>query len=54
MMPISVDEQKPLAVLLSDLVGSINSQVEPPSPHEKTVFGEAIANKLTQQGIRKP
>ncbi len=52
-LPSDVDQQRPLAVLLSDLVGSINSQVEPPAPHEKTVFGEAIASKLAKQGIRR-
>lgn len=49
-----VDQQKPLAALLSDLVGSINSQTETPSSYEKTVFGEAITSKLAKQGIRRP
>ncbi|MDF5719392.1 MAG: hypothetical protein PUP91_02635 [Rhizonema sp. PD37] len=49
-----VDQQRPLAVLLSDLVGSINSQTETSSSYEKTVFGEAIASKLAKQGIRRP
>jgi len=49
-----VEQQRPLAVLLSNLVGSINSQTETPSSYEKTVFGEAIASLLAKQGIRKP
>ena len=53
-LPPDFDQQKSLATSLSDLVGSINSQVESPPPYEKTVFGEAIADKLAKQGIRRP
>lgn len=53
-LPSDGEQQKPLATILSDLVGSINSQVEPPPAYEKTVFGEAIASKLAKQGIRRP
>jgi hypothetical protein len=53
-LPPDVDQQKPLATSLSGLIGSINSQVEPPQTYQKTVFGEEIASKLAKQGIRRP
>jgi hypothetical protein len=53
-LPSDVDLKKPVVPSVSDLIGSINSQVEPTATYEKTVFGEAIATKLAKQGIRRP
>lgn len=53
-LPPDFHQQKPLATSLSGLVGSINSLVESAPTYQKTVFGEAIANKLAKQGIRRP
>ncbi len=53
-IPPDAQQQNPLPSSLSGLIGSLNSQLEPPSSYEKTVFGEAIASKLAKQGIRRP
>jgi hypothetical protein len=60
-------EDKPLTSLYVDLsiiaqicidfykrlIGSVNSQIETPHSYEKTVFSEALANKLAKQGIHR-
>ena len=39
---------------VADLIGAINSQQEPHQNYETTFFGEAIADKLAKQGIKRP
>lgn len=39
---------------IADLIGAIDSQAEPHHPFQKTPFGESIAAKLAQQGLRRP
>ena len=51
-LPVPAESPKPLPDLLAGLVGAINSQ-EPRPSYDRTAFGEAIAAKLTQQGIHK-
>lgn len=38
---------------VSDLIGSIDSRVEPHQSYQKTAFGEALALKLAKQGIQR-
>ena len=38
---------------VSDLIGSIDSRVEPHQIHQKTAFGEALAIKFAKQGIQR-
>jgi hypothetical protein len=38
---------------VSDLIGSIDSRVEPHQTYQKTAFGEALALKLAKQGIQR-
>ncbi len=38
---------------VSDLIGSIDSRVEPHQIYQKTAFGEALAIKLAKQGIQR-
>jgi hypothetical protein len=38
---------------VSDLIGSIDSRVEPHQNYQKTAFGEALALKLAKQGIQR-
>ena len=53
-LALNTQQHTPVTSSLSGLIGAINSQVEPPPTYEKTVLGEAIANKLAKQGIRRP
>ena len=39
---------------ISDLIGSIDSQEEPPQTYHKTAFSEALVSKLAKQGIHLP
>jgi hypothetical protein len=38
---------------VSDLIGSIDSRMEPHQTYQKTAFGEALALKLAKQGIQR-
>ena len=38
----------------ADLIGAIDSQQEPHQNYETTFLGEAIADKLAKQGIKRP
>ncbi|HEY9646814.1 MAG TPA: hypothetical protein V6C88_10610 [Chroococcidiopsis sp.] len=53
-LPLAPPVEQPLPDLLADLVGAIDSQAEPIHPFQKTPFGEGIAAKLAQQGLRRP
>lgn len=53
-LPSTVSEKQPLSDLIADLIGAIDSQTEPVSPPRKTPFGEGVATKLAQQGLRRP
>ncbi len=47
-------EAEPLSEKIGDLIGAIDSQVEPLHQFESTDFGEQIATKLSKQGLRRP
>jgi hypothetical protein len=47
-------EAEPLSEKIGDLIGAIDSQVEPHHQFQSTDFGEKIATKLSKQGLRKP
>ena len=53
-LPLSSQPEQPLSDLIGDLVGAIDSQEEPHHRFQKTPFGEDIAEKLAQQGLRRP
>jgi len=53
-LPLAPPPEQPLSDLLADLIGAIDSQTEPHHPVQKTPFGEGIAAKLAQQGLRRP
>ena len=53
-LPPSPQTEQPLSDLIGDLVGAIDSQEEPHHRFQKTPFGEGIAEKLAQQGLRRP
>ncbi|MCY7276045.1 MAG: hypothetical protein LH702_20470 [Phormidesmis sp. CAN_BIN44] len=53
-LSLTVSEEQPQSDLLSDLIGSIDSQVEPHPVSQRTPFGEGIATKLAKQGLRRP
>ena len=44
-------EKKPLSELLSDVVGSVNSQEKKPRKKKKDPYGDALAEKFAKQGI---
>ena len=46
-------QEQPLSKLLTDLIGSIDSQTEPHHPAQQNPFGQGIAAKLARQGIHK-
>lgn len=50
----AISEEQPLSDLIADLVGAIDSQTEPHPLIQRTPFGEGIATKLGQQGLRRP
>ncbi|MBO0350268.1 hypothetical protein J0895_14360 [Phormidium pseudopriestleyi FRX01] len=47
-------EAEPLSEKIGDLIGAIDSQVEPLNQFRATYFGEQIATKLSEQGLRRP
>jgi len=47
-------EAEPLSEKIGDLIGAIDSQVEPHHQFQSTDFGEQIATKLSKQGLRRP
>jgi hypothetical protein len=49
-----IPEDQPLPNLMADLIGAIDSQTEPHPPIQKPPFGEGVAAKLMQQGLRRP
>ncbi|ERT03669.1 hypothetical protein M595_4301 [Lyngbya aestuarii BL J] len=50
----SHSETEPLSEKIGDLIGAIDSQVEPHHQFKPTDFGEQIATKLSKQGLRRP
>ena len=53
-LPLASPEERSLPDLLTDLVGTIDSQAEPHHPFQKTPFGEGVAAKLARQGLQRP
>jgi hypothetical protein len=47
-------EAEPLSEKIGDLIGAIDSQVEPHHQFQSTDLGEQIATKLSKQGLRRP
>jgi hypothetical protein len=47
-------EAEPLSEKIGDLIGAIDSQMEPHHQVQPTDFGEQIATKLSKQGLRRP
>ncbi|MFY7804679.1 MAG: hypothetical protein ACOVQ7_14755 [Limnoraphis robusta] len=47
-------EAELLSEKIGDLIGAIDSQVEPHHQFQSTDFGEQIATKLSKQGLRRP
>jgi hypothetical protein len=47
-------ESEPLSEKIGDLIGAIDSQMEPHHQVQSTDFGEQIARKLSKQGLRRP
>ncbi len=47
-------EAEPLSEKIGDLIGAIDSQMEPHHQVQSTDFGEQIATKLSKQGLRRP
>ncbi len=47
-------EGEPLSEKIGDLIGAIDSQVEPHHQFQSTDFGEKIATQLSKQGLRQP
>lgn len=50
----SPTESEPLSEKIGDLIGAIDSQAEPHHQAKPSKFGEQIATKLSEQGLRKP
>lgn len=47
-------EAEPLPEKIGDLIGAIDSKVEPHHQFQSNDFGEHIATKLSKQGLRRP
>jgi cell division ATPase FtsA len=47
-------EAEPLSEKIGDLIGAIDSQLEPHHQFQSTDFGEQIATKLSKQGLQRP
>jgi hypothetical protein len=47
-------EAERLSEKIGDLIGAIDSQMEPHHQVQPTDFGEQIATKLSKQGLRRP
>jgi hypothetical protein len=50
----SQSEPQLLSEKIGDLIGAIDSQVEPHHHFKSTDFGEQIATKLSKQGLQRP
>lgn len=48
------DELQPLSQRLTGLIGAIDSEATPIHQPTQSKFGEAIAQKLSKQGIKRP
>jgi len=53
-LPSQTDELPPLSQLLTGLMGAIDSKATPIHQPTRSNFGEAIAQKLSKQGIQRP
>ena len=47
-------QEQLLSELTGDLIGAIDSKVEPHYQSKKTDFGELLAKKVSKQGIQRP
>jgi hypothetical protein len=47
-LALATSENQPLPEFITDLIGAIDSQIEPQPSSPKTLFGEGIATKLTR------